>query len=270
MGLDIVLRKFYESIKATRSLSNYPSTLDIARNKVPTSRPFQIEGYRETTNTAIQDLSELPTDIIPVPSLAGENMQIVSTSSNDTLAGSNAQKVMVEYIEPVTEKLKQIEVDLNGTIAVNVPVSIAFVSDFYVSQSNGIDVESAGDITIFNGATVYGIIKSGTNKSQTCMRYVPKNKALHITSLNISGNNKDAAIRLRANVTDNYTRTNCFIFRTNEIVAGSPNSTYFDPPIVIPPQTYLKISIYPSGSNTGNISATISGFIENAGSIKAN
>lgn len=268
MALDIVLRKFYESIKATRTLSNYPTTLDIARNKVPTARPFQVEGYRSDVGSTAEDISELTTSIIPVPPLSGVTMQVVSTSNNDTLAGANSQKVTIEYIEPVTEVLKQVEVDLNGTTAVTIPVPIAFVSDFYVSQSAGLDIASAGDITIFNGATVYNIIKAGGNKSQSCMRYVPKGKVLMITSINVSGTSKGTSLRLRANITDNYTRTTGFIFRTNEIVVDAPNSTYYDPPIVIPQQTYLKMSSFPTGSVVnGSISVTISGFIENVGSL---
>ena len=254
----------YEHLKKKFILMGAPNLLDIARGKIAFARQAQVEGYIETIVNRTRDVSELDVDIIPAPALSGVSMQIVSTSINDTIAGLNSRKVTIEYIEPVTEILTQVEVDLNGTTPVNVPVSIAFVSDFYVSNSANLDAVSDGDITIFNGATVYNIIKTGGNKSLQLYRYVPKNRDFYITSMTSSGSSKTVTIRLRANQSDNLTTTTGFIFRTVQVSADGSTEITFKPPIVITGGHYLKASVFStSADNNGVVSVALNGWLEN-------
>lgn len=249
-------------------VSNYfnkgnTSKLDIARGKVKGARQAQIEGYLKGVSQGTSDISELGVNIIPTPSLSGILMQIKSTANADDISGSNSRSVIVEYIEPITELLKSIEVELQGTTPVTVPVPIAFVSDFYVKQSANLDSVSAGDITIFTGGTIFNIIKAGGNKSLSLFRYIPKGSNLFISGLSVSGNSKEVSVRLRANISDNLTRTDCYIFRTVEVSADGANNIIFDPPMIIGSQSYLKASIFSSVTdNNGLISVGINGWLE--------
>lgn len=258
------LIKTYKYLKSNNILAGYPYRDDVARGKVSGARQAQIEGYVEGVVNGTKDVSELGVNIIPVPDLAGETMQIVSTSANDTILGTGSRSVFVEYIEPITEQLKNIEVDLNGTTPVTVPVPIAFVSDFYVGKTATLDTVSSGDITIFNGANVYNIIKAGGNKSLTLFRYIPKGKNLYITSMNVSGNSKEVTMRLRANVSDNLTTTQGFLFRAIGVSADGASDVSFDPPMVITGQHYIKATIFSNAiDNSGMVSIGLNGWLEN-------
>lgn len=258
-----VLIATYKYLVKHNILVGVPNLLDIARGKIAGARQAQIEGYIKGIVNGTRDVSELGTNTIPTPSLSGETMQVESTSNNDTIAGSGARKVIIEYIEPITEILKQVEVELNGQSAVTIPVSIAFVSDIYVSDTATLDGVSSGDITIFNGGTTYNIIKAGGNKSLALFRYVPKGRDFYISSMSISGNSKEVTVRLRANQTDNLTTLNCYVFRTISVSADGSSQLLFDPPMVITEQHYIKASVFStSNDNGGIVSIGLNGWLE--------
>lgn len=253
----------YKYMKNKKILVGYPARDDIARGRIGGARQAQIEGFITGIVNGARDISELGVNTIPTPPLSGITMQVVSTSANDTLLGSGARKVIIEYIEPTTEVLKSVEVELNGTTPVTIPVSIAFVSDFYVSDNANFAETASGDITIFNGGTVYNIIKAGGNKSLQCYRYVPKNKNLYITSFDVSGSTKGISVRLRANQTDNLTTVKSFLFRSIAVMAESPTELTFNPPMVITGGHYIKASVYSTVTdNQGIVSAGLNGWLE--------
>lgn len=241
-----------------------PTTMDIARGRIEGARQAQIEGTIHGIVNRTRDVSELGVDVVPTPDITGEVMYVSSSSNNDTILGSGTRAVTVEYIEPVTEILTQVEVELNGTTQVQVPVPIAFVSDFYASKSATLDTVNAGDIIIENFAgTVFNIITAGGNKSLTLFRYIPKGKNLYLTGLDVSGNSKEVSVRLRATISDNLTRTEGYIFRTVSVSADGANNIIFDPPMVIVEQAYLKASVFSdSQDNAGVISVGINGWLE--------
>lgn len=264
----------YKYLFNNNMLAGLPNTLDIARDKIGYARPAQVEGFAQDLPTGARDISELDVDIIPTPPLSGTQMSLKSTSANDTINGSNSRKVTIEYIEPVTELLKNVEYELNGTATVNITEQIAFVSDFYVSESADLDSVSAGDITIFNTATpttIYNVIKAGGNKSLSAYRYIPKGRDLYISAISVSGDTKGINVRLRANQTDNYTTTTGFLFKGIAIMAESPTEIIYDPPIVITGQHYVKFTAFtPTGTSGGKIAVGINGWLEISSPRRAN
>lgn len=257
----------YKTLVRKNILIGSPHPLDIARGKIAGARQAQIEGYAGSTIVGLHDVSDLGVLTIPIPSLAGESMTIVSTSANDTVLGTGARTVIIEYIEPITEDLKWIQVELNGTTPVLVPVTIAFVSDFYVNSCATINGTSLGDIKIYKTgtpATVYNIIKAQRNKSASSLRYVPKNKVLYITSFTVSSSTKAISVRLRATQADTLSiPISNFIFRSVAIMADSPITIPFDPPIAILGGNYIKASsIVPSGSSGAMLATGLNGWIE--------
>lgn len=262
MSIVTALVDTYKNLKNSLTLSNYPSELDISRGKIYGSRQASVEGMRNSIPSGNSDISNLSTALVPIPPLTGISMSIVSTSANDTLLGSNARKVILEYIDPADLKLKQVEINLNGTTPVAVPVYVAFVSDFYVSDAASLQVQNAGDITIYNGATVYARIDIGACKSLNCFRYVPIDKNFYIKSIDFSGDTKGIMMKLEATQTDNLTKLNTFVCRTGAIMADAPSAVTFDPPLVVTGGNYVKTTIYSSSSNTGIAGACINGWLE--------
>ena len=263
MSIVTALVDTYKKLKRSNILAGSPHPLDVARGKVAGARQAQIEGYTKGIINGTRDVSELGVNDIPIPSLAGETMQVVSTSANDTDGGSGIHSVIIEYIEPITEVLKSIEVALSGTTAVTIPVPIAFVSDMYTKMANNLNVKALGDITIFNGANIYNKISIGGNKSLTLFRYIPKNKNFYVTSLAVSGNSKAISIRLRANITDNLTSLDTFITRAVEVSAEGACLITFDPPMVIIGGHYLKASSFSETvDSNGIVSVGLNGWLE--------
>lgn len=262
-----VLIATYKYLVKHNILVGVPNLLDIARGKISGARQAQIEGYRKNIPLGAHDVCELGVAQIPFPSLSGELMRVKSDSNNDTLLGSGTRKVTIEYIEPVTETLEQIEIEMNGQTYVNIPVPIAFVSDFYASDGASLDTSSDGDITIESqaGGTIYNVIKEGANKSLSLFRYVPKNKDFYITSFVVGGNSKSISVRLRVNQTDNLTTTKGFLFRSIAVSTDGMIAIPFDPPLVITGGHYLKASLFNTdkNDNKGVVAVGINGHLEN-------
>ena len=263
-----VLVETYKYLVKKNILVGVPNLLDIARGKIFGARQAQIEGYVEGLPVGIRDVSELGVNTIPIPPISGTSMSFVSSDINDTILGSGARKVRIEYIEPVTELLKSVEYETNGTTPVLITESIGFVSDFFVSDDATFDGVAAGDITIYDTATpatVYCVIKAGGNKSLQLYRYIPKGSHFYLSSMTVSGDTKGITVRLRSNLSDNLTRVNCFIFRHVTIMNDAPTDIHFVPPMVMTQQTYMKVTAFtPSGKSGGKISIGINGWLEAA------
>lgn len=257
----------YKKLVKDGLLIGVPNQLDIARGKVSGARQFQTEGFAENLPTGLCDIAELASRApVPIPPITGTSMSVVSTNVNDTIAGTGARKIALEYIDGADGKLKHVEYDLNGTTQVNLAENIGFVSDFYVTENATFGEGAYGDITIFDTATpstIYSIIKTNHNKSYTAYRYVPSDKDFYISSLDISGDTKGITVRLEANVTDDMHSIGSFIDRTITIIGDDPSRLEFLPPIPIPSGHYFKVTANsPSGSGGGDIAVGINGWIE--------
>lgn len=158
---------------------------------------------------------------VPFPNQAvGEQMTLVSTSANDTSAGSGSQQVNVHYIDAAGNEATEI-VTMNGVTPVNtVATNIRFVQYMHTQRVAALGNVAAGDITIYrtgDAARIYNVIKTGGNISLNAHRMVPAGKTFHAT--NIKGDatdNKAVSVRLRATCDyEGVLTPNIFIF--NEI-----------------------------------------------------
>jgi len=138
-------------------------------------------GRSNDIDNAICDLWEGPTCTYVFPATA-QQMQLVSTSANDTLAGTGVQKVILHYLDNAYAVKTEI-VSLNGTTPVNtVATNILRINNFHSYQvgSGGV---AAGAITLKNtGATVtYSLINTGLNASRQAIYTVPAGVTGYIT-----------------------------------------------------------------------------------------
>ena len=201
----------------------------ILRGLVPGQRWWCALGERESMGTTAagediwrgNDLTPAPTShtAIPVPADAGEQMSVVSESANDTIAGSGAQKVTIEYLDAAGDE-QTTTVDMNGTTPVALtPSDVRFVNEFYVSQiGGGAGAVAAGHIKIHQTADaglVYSMIALGGNFALVPHRMVPR--AHEFCLLEWSGTeaqNKRCVLRIRADATPAGVRQQgVFLFR---------------------------------------------------------
>ena len=111
---------------------------------------------------------------------AAIQLSLKSTSVNDTISGTGAQKVKVIYQTAAEEK--EIILDTNGTTLVNLPELSVGSFRLKVAQS-GSGNTNAGQIQIVDGsANIYATIETGEGQSQIAIYRIPNNKKGKIKS----------------------------------------------------------------------------------------
>ncbi len=111
---------------------------------------------------------------------AAIQLSLKSTSELDTILGTGAQKVRVEY-QTATEE-KEIVLDTDGSNLVNLPEVAVGSFRLNVTQS-GAGNTNAGQIQIVDGsANIYATIEIGEGQSQIAVMRIPNNRRGKIRS----------------------------------------------------------------------------------------
>jgi hypothetical protein len=216
------------------------------------------------------DVWEGPTDVIPHPPVAGEQMTVVSTSVEDDPTGTGMGTIRIEYIDGNGAAQTE-DITLDGTTNVDtVATDIAFVNHMFSTSvgSGSINRVAAGDITIFKKAapnTVYNIIKAGGNKDLTCAIRIPANVTYFINEWHCSvAGNKPTAVRLRSTDWNGVLYNgddSVFIFKDTAYLAEGNFDRDLDPPIPVPGGSTIKASGWATQSGPF-VSGSFGGFYE--------
>lgn len=246
--------------------------IDIAHGYFSGAAEFR--GFGEREAIAVQtngvDIWRGPTDIVPIPNgIVGEQMAIVSTSTQDVSGGTGVSQILLHYLDAAGMP-QDLLVNLNGTNTVYTTVSnITFVNELHTTAvgTNGVAV---GDIRVHkieDTNTVYNLIKAGGNMSLSCIRKIPANKKYYISNFTASAaGNKPSAIRLRS--TDHHGVLYdgvlpVYIFKDSMFLGEATASRDYNPPIVISGGTIIKVSVWATQAGS-NIAASFNGWYENA------
>lgn len=161
---------------------------------------FQILGRRAgfTSTTVFNDVVEFANATAEIPVLVGnEALELVSSSANDTSAGSGVRIVTVTYIND-EGNIIQSAISTNGTT----PVPAGFVADeilFMQATSVGSGLVAAGDIRlrVVTGPVECEQISTGRNGSRSARFMVPNGYTGYVTHMTeaASGNTMDTYIR---------------------------------------------------------------------------
>lgn len=206
--------------------ANSDFILEVSRGNVPGMKIMRALGERESIGTGVlEDLWYGSDDVIPEPADGGTAMSLTS-SGQDTIAGTGAQKVIVEYLDSAGAE-QRVEVDLNGG-TVSTGVSPRFVQEIYVSQV-GSGTVAANDITIHSTATpadIYSMIQEGGNMCLVPHRMVPAGKTLHLKEWMASEHTarKGGIVRLRSDCTNEappVRQDGAFLFKSTIGITGS-------------------------------------------------
>ncbi|MCP5015839.1 MAG: hypothetical protein GY938_11320 [Ketobacter sp.] len=207
------------------------------------------------------DLASAPTShtTVPTPSASGEQMEWLSESANDTIAGTGIQKVKLEVLR-VSGARRTIELDTNGTTPVALPdTDVIFINDMYSSQVGSNNV-AAGHGFVRNVATpglVYDMIAAGGNRSLVPHYMVPVGLKLKLEHWDASeGQGKRVSVRIRADCTPGGVRqAGVFLFKGVAYLNKSTQPTeMFD---TIPAFSIVKVSGWPDAGASGSDCATV-------------
>ncbi len=177
---------------------------DVAKGLVRGATAIHILGNNDDTSTSIEDMWEGTTSGLYVfPTVGGIQMEVVSSSVNDTAAGTGVQRVMIHYLDQFyIQKFEFVE--MNGQTPVNtVATDILRVQNMHSARvgSGGV---AAGAITLesTDSAVEYTRIRTGLNTSLTGVWTVPANQILYITAWDAgaisTGANRTSEFFLRA------------------------------------------------------------------------
>lgn len=186
---------------------------DVARGGVAGAETFGALGSVTTAGAGAGVL--WPNGSFVFPASAGIQMSVVSTSANDTLAGTGIRRIHLHYLDNILEEFTEI-VTLNGlTPVLTSATNIRFVQGVHMHEF-GSGAAAAGNITVSNSGQTYGEIKQGSIRCTSSVRMVPAGKRLMVTSTYAGSVSGTAAARTIVNIATpffgghDYTAANVF------------------------------------------------------------
>lgn len=163
-------------------LSNLPFAMAAGLGVVPGATRVAILGHNPDVDTGTD-----PEDVWEGGGLypflaAAATLEVVSTSVNDTAAGTGARTVLVSGLNSSYATITEVVI-LNGTTPVSTVNQFLRVNIF-TTTSAGSGEQNAGDITlrVAGGGTVQSIMRAGYGFGRSAIYTVPAGFTLFITS----------------------------------------------------------------------------------------
>lgn len=191
-----------------------------------------------------------PSTTYVFPTVA-QQMTIISTSANDTLAGTGIQKVMIHYLD-ANYAVQTETVNMNGLAAVNtVATNILRINSVHAVQV-GTGGAAAGNIALTNTAQTitYAFINTGGNTARQAVYTVPAGVTGYISHWQASSGSSGAHFcqtTLRATTHDGVLWPGVFLVHDETGTQNSGTVMNFPIPITIPAMTDVKLSAISDG-----------------------
>ena len=196
---------------------------------------------------------------------APTQMSVVSTSANDSAAGTGVRTIIILYLDDqYNQQLTQ--VTLNGTTPVlTTPTNILRINKVF-SASVGSGGSAAGNITITNGGNTYARIDATYTASRQAIGTVPSNMFGYITSCVFSGCSTTVGefieFDLRVSALANTLLPGIFVTVATYGISNGALEQTFDPPQLIPATADVKITCArTTGSGMVTAAGSFSGFL---------
>jgi len=130
---------------------------------------------------------------------ANTAMKIVSTSANDTLLGTGAQEITIEYFPSAWGKTLSTEIiEMNGVTPVSLTnVDVYRIDKLYISKLGGSGSGADGTITLVDNATglvKYAQIDPGAAFFERAIHYIPTTRICVITGASFSSSTSGGVI----------------------------------------------------------------------------
>lgn len=119
-------------------------------------------------------------------------MTLVSTSAEDSAAGTGARTVVIEYLNGTLDMSVEM-VTLNGTTPVQtVAADIRWVQAIYVATT-GSAGHTVGTVDMTHNSTVYSRLMPGERATSNSFKRVPRGKCLYVSSIYAGASSGTAA-----------------------------------------------------------------------------
>jgi hypothetical protein len=185
------------------------------------------------------------------PPAGGTTLYLRSSSANDTLAGTGAQKCQVHYLDKDYIP-RSVTLEMNGTTAVQIAADVLRVQKIYVTQV-GSGGTAAGNILAVsvpagNGSIYHGV-PVGRQSSFGAFWTVPAGQQSLVTRWSCSANNlgnqanKYALVVLASKATTEGGPTNNFVMRDGISLYNVAPVIGLDPPMAVPEKTDIRMTV---------------------------
>lgn len=227
-----------------------------------TAYAFHVMGRRAgfVNTTDLQDIKEFDATTVSLfPTLtSAQALEVVSSSANDTAAGSGARTIEVQYLDAANNLQVSAPITLNGVT----PVAAGFTANFILSmevKTLGASEVAAGNIVLRTvvGTVIQEQITAGGNRSLSSHFMVPANYTGYLvsweaSSVSTGGTNQTQDMRLRATVDDEGNLSTAYHFLDNMFVssASGPSPQVQLPYDKLPALTKVKVSTISSNTAT--------------------
>jgi len=195
---------YTKTIKPVRDWSQriwrlmFTQQVEIARGRVEGARSIAVTGTL-TTSGAVTDIMIWPGSTVKDPSVApagGVQMTLVSTSAQDSAAGTGVRTLRFNYLDANLNPQSEI-VTMNGTTPVlTTATNVRWVGDLH-GLTFGSVKGAVGDITVTNSGTRYKLLDAGARGTRSTAFRVPAGKRLVVHSLFAGANSGSAAAKVQ-------------------------------------------------------------------------
>lgn len=231
---DGVINGGYSQIQNDIDKTDFETNFKPFANKPLTPNSAITLGYTTSSSTVLTVIRSTAY----VEQTTNAQRSIVSSSSDDTSAGTGAQTVKIVYYDqtllgPFTEI-----VSMNGTSPVNtVNNNICFIEKIEV-MTVGSQLSNVGIITlntaINGGGTTIGTIPAGDGITNWCHHYVGLHKTMSIVSVigTIKGQH-NGSLEIHRTIPTNSAIPELTVSPKFRIMSGSTDRLIFDVPIIV-------------------------------------
>ena len=156
--------------------------VEIARGRVSGAKP---EGSFGELTTAGADANKIvwPGGNFKIPNQAGIDIDIVSSSIDDTSAGSGVRSIEVHYLDINLDE-QAIIIPLTGTTPiVSAITGVRFINCMHIETVGTPGQGAVGNIKAYIGAQNYSYIKIGDVRCSSSARMVPKGKRTMVAGI---------------------------------------------------------------------------------------
>jgi len=229
-----------------------------ANNYYPDKQGNDVLGIAPSVNDTRVDLWEGPTANYVFPTV-GQQFRIVSTSANDTAAGSGIRSVWLHMLDDTGTPVNVIY-NLNGlTPVLTTELNLYRVNAFHAASLGTIDGVAAGDISLTNlaGTITYGIIKSGNNTAHQAIFTIPTGKTGYLNHWQASSGSALGThftrISIRATMHHGLLNAGVFLSVDQQGTLNGGSSAIFPIPIRFPSTCDVKMSAISDAANANVI-----------------
>jgi hypothetical protein len=259
---------FGKMINGKQRVSSMPYLFDIAEGNVTDHTPFSKLGYNANVGATEEDIWT-QSSVYPWIASPGIALEVVSTSTDDDVAGTGVQKVRVGYLDGDYSSQSQ-TLDMDGQTPVPLTdTTILRVNSIRATQvgTGGVAAGTINCRLVGGAATVYRSIVAGFTRGRGLTYTVPLGKTLYLTSISVSSGYTTVGRVVRwtgrAQVDDTAPTVKIPFFQPFFEVITQDNSFVreFEIPVAIPATADLRVSAI-SDPATSYCTCALRGWLE--------